>query len=204
MPLPIAHSFAAYSIYRYSKNGEKENLGLIAMLCAAANAPDLDYLPGLLLHKGYFFHHGPTHSLGAALIFGLLIGGGASLLKRASFFKVFALSFAAYASHIILDFFCGGLGVPVFWPLIPENFAFPISLFPMNGHALEAYAGPRLFLSSLIRVETFDRLLYEAILTFSLLKLFYSKEKAPSLQSEEKALGFMGVLLLVVFVSLRA
>src|SRR5690349_15131691 len=117
MPLPVVHSFAGYSLYRASvwKKGQshwKTALGIMVM----ANLADLDFVPGLLLGKPNLFHRSFSHSFGAALVCGLGAAAVSALYRKGSFYRTFFLATAAYASHIVLDFFTGTTH-EMFWPL---------------------------------------------------------------------------------------
>ncbi len=85
--------------------------------------PDIDLLFGA--------HSGPTHSVGAALIVAIMAWGVSGFRARPAI--TFAI-FAAYASHILLDWLgedtSAPYGVMAFWPLSHEYFMSPISLFP--------------------------------------------------------------------------
>ena len=82
-----------------------------------ANAPDLDFLPGILIGQPALYHQGLTHSLGFAVMASLGIAGIFSFKKK-MFSVVFKVCFLSYASHLVIDIFGpdGRLpyGVPLF------------------------------------------------------------------------------------------
>lgn len=121
MPLPVGHALAGLALRQvrpvfFSPRGWLDAL----LLMFLANLPDADFLPGLLLGRPNLHHHGPFHSLGAALGVALL---GAALLRWRGrrFAPAAALIFLAFASHLLLDIFALDLvapfGIPLFWPL---------------------------------------------------------------------------------------
>ena len=67
MPSPVGHSIIAFTFYRLSARPH-EPLGWrkLALYLFAANAPDLDFIPGLLIGQPDRFHHGAGHSVGNA------------------------------------------------------------------------------------------------------------------------------------------
>jgi len=93
-----------------------------AFAAFAANAPDLDFLPGFLIDSPFAFHRGLSHSLFAAVIFGAIV----LLLTRRQLERPWAVAGAAtagYASHLLLDM----PQIPVFWPM---SFNFPALSWP--------------------------------------------------------------------------
>jgi inner membrane protein len=124
MATPFGHSlagWAAYNVLRPEK--EHDPLRLVLLSVFMANAPDMDFLPGLLARRPALFHQGITHSVGIALVASL----GAAWLFRvrgAQFYRVFNLCFISYLSHLLIDFFGPDkrlpYGIPVFWPVSQE------------------------------------------------------------------------------------
>jgi membrane-bound metal-dependent hydrolase YbcI (DUF457 family) len=131
---PIGHSLAGYAIYNFSVAPTNGNRLKLAFLCIfMATAPDLDFLPGILIGKPTLYHHGITHSLGFALIASLLIAGIVSIRIK-PFFGIFSLCFISYLSHIFIDFFeySGNYnlsGMPLFWPISKEKHSSPVGLY---------------------------------------------------------------------------
>jgi inner membrane protein len=97
----------------------------------AANAPDLDFLPGLLTGDINRFHQSAGHSLMAAVLF----GAAAALLALRSHYTPVRIGLAGiglYCSHLLLDLLGedkrAPFGIPLLWPFSSEHFivAWPI------------------------------------------------------------------------------
>lgn len=131
MPLPVAHSLAGGTIYAVA-DADGGLFGWKRLLLALfiANAPDLDFIPGLLIGQPNRFHHGPTHSIAAVLIVAVVAAGAAALGARwpvrrqidARAVTGTALMVGGlWLSHILLDAFTedlfGPFGVPLLWPI---------------------------------------------------------------------------------------
>jgi inner membrane protein len=108
---------------------------LLSVAVAASMVPDADVI---LFHFGatydsFWAHRGFTHSIGIAIILGLL----AALVFRAKTPPFLAGAFVAFAaaSHGLLDMLTnGGHGVAILWPATSERFFFawrPIQVSPL-------------------------------------------------------------------------
>jgi len=136
MPSPVAHSLMGFIIYGISSMSVAvQQRRLIPLFLLAANAADLDFLPGLLIGDANRYHHGVSHSIGFAIIFALVFSLFPILLKRdASWrWRNVPILFGLYCSHIGLDYFAtdGSFphGVAVFWPLSGKYYISPIAFF---------------------------------------------------------------------------
>jgi len=147
MATPIGHSLAGYALITIFKPpANHQQLRLLFLSIFMANAPDLDFLPGILVGSPALYHQGVTHSLGFALMVSLGIAGVCSL-RGSSFSAIFNLCFISYLSHLVLDFFSpdGRLpyGEPLFWPLSANHFISPISVF-LGVHHVRLTSAPML------------------------------------------------------------
>jgi membrane-bound metal-dependent hydrolase YbcI (DUF457 family) len=139
MATPIGHSLAGYAISNFSgKTTSHDRLSMILLCLVMANAPDLDFIPGLLLGKPALYHQGITHSLGFAILVSMGVAG-IFYTRGKSFPKIFWLCFISYLSHLIIDFFCPDrrlpFGIPLLWPISGEHFISPVPLFLGVQHA---------------------------------------------------------------------
>jgi membrane-bound metal-dependent hydrolase YbcI (DUF457 family) len=98
----------------------------------ASVIPDFDFLPGILMGEPGAFHHGISHSVGFAFLFGTLVffflrhfsDGG--IAGCAAMMAVFAYSF-----HVVLDAVSvneGAKSVPLLWPLTRREFGINLGL----------------------------------------------------------------------------
>jgi len=71
MPSPIGHSLLAFTVAGYDARKGSSRLWWWLLILTAAVAPDFDFLPGILIGDPNRFHHGPSHSITAALLFAL-------------------------------------------------------------------------------------------------------------------------------------
>jgi membrane-bound metal-dependent hydrolase YbcI (DUF457 family) len=136
MPSPLAHGLLGYLAARGSaRRITSGHIALALYVCFVANAPDLDYVPGLLNGQPAAFHRGWTHSLAAAIGAGLV--GGLLLRSRLGFARAFGVTAAAWASHVVLDAITpdlrGTRGVPLLWPFSTEYFSAPLPVFRALG-----------------------------------------------------------------------
>src|ERR1051325_2574233 len=105
MPSPVGHSLAGLIAYQIAP--EIDGLArrqVIAWYLLAANAPDLDFLPGLMAGDPNRFHHGVSHSSGLALLFAIAVSLLLRLRQREWRWKQFFVFLGLWLSHLILDY----------------------------------------------------------------------------------------------------
>lgn len=132
MPSPIGHSLLGGAFYTAFRSSNVHDLKLIGLCLFAANAADLDFVPGLLIGDPNLFHHGISHSLGFAVLFAVACSSfrlmGPSLWLNVGFF------FSLYFSHVAIDYFSIDHGFPygvmLFWPLTNEYYIAPFAFLP--------------------------------------------------------------------------
>jgi inner membrane protein len=95
-----------------------------------ALAPDLDFLPGLLIGPVEAFHNHLSHSI----LFGLAVCGLAALALHAwrpdlRRLVLWQFTSAAYLSHLAIDYLTWGRGVMLGWPFTEARFSSPVLLF---------------------------------------------------------------------------
>jgi len=156
MSSPFGHSFAGYVISFYkSKTLKPQSLRIIFFYVFIANMPDLDFLPGLLIGKPNLYHHGISHSFGAAILVSFAL---AFFIHRKNHKRIgsdFILFLSLYCSHLFLDYLCFDrrppLGIPLFWPLSTKYFIFP--LLPGIRHSALDHATIREFLAGVFSMH---------------------------------------------------
>jgi inner membrane protein len=131
MPTPIGHAIAGLVVNKLTRKSTVD-LSEAALCIFMANAPDLDWIPGILTGRPALYHQGISHSFGISILGSLLVAAAFHLTGR-SFKRAFLIGLLAYSSHLLLDFF--GLdsrepiGIPLLWPLLDQTFNSPIALF---------------------------------------------------------------------------
>jgi inner membrane protein len=157
MSSPFGHSIAGYIVASYeSKTLKVRNVRELILYMFIANVPDLDFIPGALIGKPNLFHHGISHSLGAAVLFSMV----ASFLigrKESHYLRTFLIGISLYGSHLFLDYisFDGRppFGIPIFWPLSNEYFIFPYPILPPIMHSELDHATIGQFLDGLFSIH---------------------------------------------------
>jgi inner membrane protein len=140
MATPVGHSLAGYAIYRFLVSAKDRPAAFPLLAVAAANAPDLDFVPGILVGAPAMYHQEMSHSFAFAILAG---GLGAVILRVVADTGArigFALGFFGYSSHLIIDLFGPDnirppFGIPLFWPLTERTFLSPVPLFLGVHHA---------------------------------------------------------------------
>jgi inner membrane protein len=173
MASPVAHSFAGFWTFLLVAEQMKIRLreqwrrysGQFCVLVFVANLADCDFLPELLFHKDS--HRGFSHSLLAAILISL---GLTWIWKIAdTFWPSFAIYFAAYGSHLAIDFFTGaqlgwnhsGSGIPLFWPWPGHNVGSLLILFYGVTHGSIS----AIFSLANLRAVCYDFLFFSSITT---------------------------------------
>ena len=164
---PIGHSLAGYAVYAFKyRTLRLKDAKLVLLTLLAANLPDLDFLPGLLVGTPNVYHHGISHSLGAAVV---CSAGLALIARRIGFrsFKGFFLFFLAlYGSHLLLDYISIDekypLGIPLLWPLTDARYLLPHPILPPIHHALRDHASLSQFVDDVFSLHNVFAMLLEA------------------------------------------
>jgi inner membrane protein len=136
MSSPIGHSLIGGSFYYLFNHGLgiKKKWNQLAFYIFASIAPDLDLIPGIFIGAANKYHHGATHSLGAALLFGLFMAVIFKWKKNTSFHIAFLIFFSLYFVHVLIDAAAVDLrppsGVELLWPFSSKYFIAPIRIFP--------------------------------------------------------------------------
>lgn len=141
MPSPIAHSLLGLTCGLVCLgsprflNGRKSVVpaGILLLgFTALGNAPDCDFIPGLLAGELNRFHHGPTHSMAwcALVAFGVWCVWRA--IERAGWW-VLACLLATVGLHLIADWATADgaepFGIPAAWPVSNSYFKAPVDVF---------------------------------------------------------------------------
>jgi membrane-bound metal-dependent hydrolase YbcI (DUF457 family) len=126
MPTPVGHALAGIAAGSlYTKPPPLTTAWKdIAIFAILGQIPDLDFIPGILMGKPDYWHHGASHSIFAALAVGLIfyIYGR----TRGEGRRWGLMAFWVVFSHVFLDAINEDTspphGIPLFWPVSNEYF----------------------------------------------------------------------------------
>jgi len=167
---PVGHSLAGYALYQacHGKGKLARDWRKIVLYVFAANAPDLDFIPGIFMGNANRFHHGISHTLGFSLFFALFI----YMIPRFRTKKDFTIFFSLYFSHVVIDFLSADntapFGVMLFWPFTERYFISSFSLFSDIHH---------LTLPDLFDLHNIKAMAWEAAVFLSIIALLISMGK---------------------------
>jgi membrane-bound metal-dependent hydrolase YbcI (DUF457 family) len=139
----------------------RERFALLGALVVAGNAPDLDFIPGVLIGDPGHFHRGASHSLLAVVAFtGLMI-----VLTRCigcrSHLRVGLVLGLAFAGHLFVDIFSSWVddhsGVALAWPLSSYRLLSPYPIFK----GISLYPGTTTFLEGVLHRGNLYAMLWE-------------------------------------------
>jgi len=139
MALPIAHAAAGYLVARAARRppgsgrSSTEAWRRAAVFMIIGNLPDLDFLIGFALGRPGLVHRGFSHTLLAAVLFGIATGAFVSWRGRERFMPAALALGAAYASHILIDWMTTDTRPPVggqfLWPFSDAYTIAPVTIF---------------------------------------------------------------------------
>ena len=158
MSSPVGHSFAGYIIYVYSSRTlGVTDIKALFLFILVSNAPDLDFIPGLLLGKPNLFHHGISHSIAIGIILAIFLSSLPKMYEIVNERQRFLIYSTLYCSHLFLDYISVDsrlpFGIPVFWPFSSEYFIISYPLLPPIIHGEMTNAGIRQFFSSIFSIQ---------------------------------------------------
>jgi len=104
----------------------------MALYLFAANAPDLDFISGLLIGDPDLYHHGISHSIGFTILFGLIFTLLLFFLKKGANLRKYLIFLCPCGSHTVLDYLSKDTrfpyGIPFLWP-VSNDYQTPLLLF---------------------------------------------------------------------------
>jgi len=134
MPSPIGHSILAFIVTGLRPGPYGRKRWWPALVIFAGCAADLDFLPGILMGDPNRFHHGPSHSITAALVFAITVAAFARALPL----RWVVLTFFIYLSHLLGDWLAADtgapFGIPLLWPFSSAYFISPVPIFSNFDH----------------------------------------------------------------------
>jgi membrane-bound metal-dependent hydrolase YbcI (DUF457 family) len=178
MPSPVGHILAGAAVYVAGTRRESRSGKVLVITLLGSILPDFDFLPGIAIGDMRAFHHGISHSLAMAVVFGGLVFLFSRWLRRDMALLVGFLAASAYASHVLLDLVSvnhGARGVPVLWPLSDQYFGFNSGLL-----GFFRYGPISQGIWSIIRWDNLSPLFRELIIVGSLVIVFLWKGRISS------------------------
>ena len=128
MASPIGHTLTGLACGRLAQpHGFRDTVAWLVFAAVVANAPDLDFIAGIVGGGGInSAHRGPSHSIVVGIIFSIVI---ALVLGRwwRQQRRVFWTALMLYASHLFLDM-CTYSGIPLLWPFTSKLYSLPIAI----------------------------------------------------------------------------
>ena len=133
MPSPVAHLLSGGIVYLTGGSAKQRSRLVLGATILGSIVPDFDFLPGIVIGNPSAFHHGISHSLGFALLFGTMVFlvlryfQYGDIATRAALMGAFA-----YGFHAVLDAVSvneGAKSVPLLWPLSSREFGINLHFF---------------------------------------------------------------------------
>lgn len=135
MPTPVAHTLAGacIAVLAARRLPAARAIPVAATILVAANLPDIDYAAVVRGREAMEqAHQGAVHSIGFVATATLPLAW--LLRRRIGIGRAWLVLAAAGLTHLLLDLAVVDrkppVGFPFFWPLSPELFHSPITLFP--------------------------------------------------------------------------
>lgn len=133
MPSPVGHILGGAAVYLAGTSARRGSRTALAGALLGSIVPDFDFIPGILIGDPGAYHHGISHSMTFAALFGVVVFLTLRRFQpRDAALEGALMAGFAYALHILLDVVSvsgEGRGVPIFWPLAEESFGMNLYLF---------------------------------------------------------------------------
>jgi membrane-bound metal-dependent hydrolase YbcI (DUF457 family) len=141
----------------------REHFARLGALVVAANVPDLDFIPGVLLGNPRLFHRGASHSLLAVVAFTALMIVLARWKGCRSHLRVGLVLGLAFAGHLLVDMLSTWVddhsGVALAWPLSNYRVLSPYPIFK----GISLYPGAQTFLEGVLHRGNLYAVLWEIV-----------------------------------------
>ncbi|MFZ5516445.1 MAG: metal-dependent hydrolase [Candidatus Zhuqueibacterota bacterium] len=170
MPTPIGHSLISTAIYT-AVTGKEDRFSAtdFAVFLFLGVAPDLDFVPGLLVGAPSRYHHGLSHSVGMSVLVGLLFGLIYYAVAKKPLVRYWMIFSLIYFAHVAADFFAVDTSPPIgeqlFWPFWTGYVLSPITFFldvQRSGQSAD-------FFVSIFKMHNLKTVILEFILCFPLI-----------------------------------
>jgi inner membrane protein len=166
VPSPVFHSFAGLALARLLPGpvSARHRLWLLGALVVAGNAPDLDFVPGILIGDPRYYHRGVSHTLIAVAGFTLAAVLLARWVKQRSPVQLGLVLGLAFLGHLLTDIFASWVdarsGVAIAWPLSDVRLISPVPLFI----GISLAPGASNFFTGVMHWRNFEAMAWELLL----------------------------------------
>ncbi len=190
MATPIGHALAGYAVYRVRGRRNDHTGGWFLLCILLAMAPDLDFLPGLLVGLPVLYHQGISHSLAFALAVSCIVTMLCRSWLQGHFLGNWMTLFAAYTSHLLIDLLGPDrrppFGIPLFWPVLDEHYLSSFQLLLGASHAKSTLTGTSGWLAGILQFRNVVAILTEiaVIAPVVLLVQFLTRRRSRPAQAE--------------------
>ena len=172
MASPVGHLLLALSCTGLRERSSDPRPALFwTVIVTACWAPDLDFIPGMLVGEPNRYHGGASHSLTGALLFSSAVVLG-FWRSTSNSIRLGSMAFLAYASHLLGDWLTVDngtpIGIPVFWPFSDIHFISPVTIFRNIQHGTDG-AGPVAFLVEVFSTANVLAIGLELVITLPIL-----------------------------------
>jgi inner membrane protein len=192
MASPIGHALMGYAVYRATSSPKREDSRTLLWLCLGlAIAPDLDFVPGIVLGQPALYHQGISHSLGVAVVVSLGVALAYSL-NRGTIWTDWGRFFLAYTSHLFIDMFGPDrrppYGIPALWPFSDAYYQAPLRVFWGVHHAQETSTATGDWVSGILSLHNLGAIAIEVLVTLSLILLVQWVQKLNIVNAKRESL----------------
>ncbi len=143
MPSPVGHSLIGLAIAaaRFAPRGTWRAIGLglwrerlaVLLVVAMSNAPDVDYIPGILAGELNQYHQLYTHTIGWAVAVSFAVWMLWKRWRVAMGWGGWVLLLGTLIGHLLADYVTADAkapyGIMFFWPFSGGFFTSPVSIF---------------------------------------------------------------------------
>lgn len=149
MPSPVGHTLIGFTLANIPlRQRLYRSIIWLVFVVFIANVPDLDFLPGWVVGDINRYHHGISHSIGAAMLFAVLC---ALIVKQfdGPVRRVFYVALLVFLSHLLGDYLAVDrfepYGAPFLWPFSSEYYLSPVQIFRPIEHGNPGDANASVF-----------------------------------------------------------
>jgi len=172
---PFGHTLAG-SVFGLNHSAVGSRKKLLLWYIVAANAADFDFIPGIILGAPNVYHHGISHSIGAAFIFSLMAATLLTKWLHLPRWTLFTGCLGAYSTHLVMDYFAQDarppIGIPIFWPFQEKYYTPAHPFLPAFSHGSRDLSNITEFLSGIFSAENLQTIWIEFLFCLPIVFLY--------------------------------